>query len=64
MGSGPIRRSAATYGTPGPTVGKALTYLLGLRMEHGPLGHERAVYELLRWAAAEGLDVPDGSGGD
>jgi len=49
---------------PGPIVGKALRYLLGLRMEHGPLGHERAVQELLRWAAAEGLDVPDGSGED
>jgi poly(A) polymerase len=49
---------------PGPTVGKALQYLLGLRMEYGPLGRERAVHELLRWAAAEGLDVPDGSGED
>ena len=49
---------------PGPLVGKALTYLTGLRMEYGPLGRERAVQELLRWAAAEGLDVPDGSGED
>jgi poly(A) polymerase len=44
---------------PGPPVGGALRHLLDLRMEHGPLGHERAVQELLRWAAAEGLDVPE-----
>jgi poly(A) polymerase len=43
---------------PGPPVGKALTHLLELRMEHGPLGAERATQELLDWAAAEGLDVP------
>src|SRR5690349_9143183 len=43
----------------GPTVGKAITYLLEQRMEHGPLGRERAVQELLDWAAGEGLDVPE-----
>jgi poly(A) polymerase len=43
---------------PGPLVGKARTYLLDLRLEHGPLGAERATQELLDWAAAEGLDVP------
>ncbi len=43
---------------PGPDVGRAHTYLLELRMEHGPLGHDRAVHELLRWADAAGLDVP------
>jgi poly(A) polymerase len=49
-----------TLGTgPGPLVGKAYAHLLELRMEHGPLGRERAVQELLRWAAGEGLDVPD-----
>jgi poly(A) polymerase len=42
----------------GPLVGKAYRYLLELRMEHGPLGRERAVQALLRWAVAEGLDVP------
>ena len=41
----------------GPIVGKARTYLLEQRMEHGPLGHERAVQVLLDWAAGEGLDV-------
>ncbi len=44
---------------PGPLVGQAYRFLLELRMEHGgPLGHDRAVQELLRWAGAEGLDVP------
>ena len=50
----------AILGVPeGPIVGKALRYLLGLRMDHGPLGRERAIHELLGWAAAEGLDVPE-----
>jgi len=49
-----------TLGVPeGPVVGKARDHLLELRMEHGPLGHERAVQELRRWAAEAGLDVPD-----
>jgi poly(A) polymerase len=44
---------------PGPIVGQAWTYLLELRVEHGPLGRERAIQELVDWAAAEGLDVPE-----
>jgi poly(A) polymerase len=40
---------------PGRVVGTALRHLLDLRIEHGPLGKERATHELLRWAAAEGL---------
>src|SRR5487761_979465 len=53
---------------PGPIVGRALKYLLNLRIEHGPLGKERATQELLRWAAAEGLtggagdEEPDAGG--
>jgi poly(A) polymerase len=43
---------------PGPLVGQAKRFLLGLRMEHGPLGRDRAGRELLRWARARGLDVP------
>ncbi len=43
---------------PGPLVGKAQTHLLELRLEHGPLGEEKATQELLAWAAEEGLDVP------
>ena len=39
---------------PGPLVGKAYQYLLELRLERGPLGHDEAVQELLRWA--EGQD--------
>jgi poly(A) polymerase len=37
---------------PGPLVGQAYRHLLALRMEHGPLGHDRAVEELTRWYAA------------
>ncbi len=37
---------------PGPLVGQAYRHLLALRMEHGPLGHERAVSELQAWYAA------------
>jgi poly(A) polymerase len=46
---------------PGPVVGRARTHLLELRMEHGPLGPERAAQELRRWAEAEGLP-PGGEG--
>ncbi len=42
----------------GPVVGRAYGHLLELRMEHGPLGRDRAIQELLDWAVAEGLDVP------
>ena len=38
---------------PGPLVGKAYKHLLALRMELGPLGHERAVGELKQWYAQE-----------
>jgi poly(A) polymerase len=43
---------------PGPLVGRAYKHLLELRIEAGPLGRERAVQELLTWAASEGIDVP------
>jgi poly(A) polymerase len=43
---------------PGPEVGRASTYLLELRLEHGPLGTERATHELLRWAEGAGLGAP------
>jgi poly(A) polymerase len=46
---------------PGPLVGRAWQYLKELRMEYGPLDHDRAVAELLSWAAAEGLEGPPGS---
>src|SRR5699024_2121864 len=34
---------------PGRTVGEAYKHLLELRMEHGPLGEERAIEELHAW---------------
>jgi poly(A) polymerase len=37
---------------PGRLVGQAYAHLLGLRMEHGPLGHDRAVAELKAWFSA------------
>ena len=37
---------------PGPAVGQAYKHLLALRMEHGPLGAERAEQELRAWWAA------------
>ncbi len=43
---------------PGREVGRAYQYLLELRMEHGPLGKERATQELWRWAEVEGLGAP------
>jgi poly(A) polymerase len=33
----------------GPVVGRAYDYLLELRLEHGPLGEERATQELHKW---------------
>jgi len=43
---------AALGVAPGPVVGQAYQYLLGLRMEHGPLGEERALAELQSWWAS------------
>lgn len=37
---------------PSADVGKALDFLMELRMEHGPLGEERATEELLQWWAS------------
>jgi poly(A) polymerase len=34
---------------PSADVGKALDFLMELRMERGPLGQERATEELLQW---------------
>ncbi|MBV8560618.1 MAG: HDIG domain-containing protein, partial [Acidimicrobiia bacterium] len=39
---------------PGPVVGEALSYLLELRIEEGPLGSEEAVRRLEAWWAARG----------
>lgn len=40
---------------PGPLVGRASRHLLALRMEHGPLGEQRATQALLAWAREEGI---------
>jgi poly(A) polymerase len=46
---------------PGRLVGKAYQFMLELRITEGELGRERAVQELLRWAAAEGISPPPAS---
>ncbi len=43
---------------PGPLVGDAWAYLKELRIEKGPLGHDAAVQELLRWAKSVGIELP------
>jgi poly(A) polymerase len=40
---------------PGPLVGQAWRYLKELRLERGPLDHDEAVEELLRWAREHGV---------
>jgi poly(A) polymerase len=49
---------------PGPLVGRAYNHLLELRLDHGPLGPERAREELLRWARGHGLEPPATAGED
>ena len=44
---------------PGPLVKQALDHLLELRLEHGPLGEERASAELAAWAREQGIEPPD-----
>jgi poly(A) polymerase len=43
---------------PGPLVGQAYRHLLELRLDHGPLPRDRAVQELLAWAASAGIELP------
>jgi poly(A) polymerase len=38
---------------PGPLVGRAYRHMLDYRLEQGPVGHDRAVAELMRWWAQE-----------
>ncbi|MFE7466230.1 CCA tRNA nucleotidyltransferase [Streptomyces sp. NPDC057499] len=38
---------------PGPVIGKAYAFLLELRLEHGPMGHDEAVEKLKEWWAAQ-----------
>src|SRR5699024_1627641 len=44
---------------PGPVVGQAYQHLLALRMEHGPLGPERAEAELRTWWAQREAEQGD-----
>ncbi len=46
---------------PGPIVGQAWRYLKELRLDRGPLDHDEAVAELLRWAAEHGITPPPAS---
>ena len=46
---------------PGPLVGEAWRYLKELRLDRGPLDHDEAVAELLRWAAEHGITPPPAS---
>lgn len=39
---------------PGPVVGRAYKFLLELRLENGPMGHEAAVSALKEWWASQG----------
>jgi poly(A) polymerase len=48
---------------PGPVVGQAWNYLKELRLDRGPLEHDQAVMELLRWARERGIN-PSASAGD
>jgi poly(A) polymerase len=43
---------------PGPLVGQAWRHLKEVRLERGPLDHDEAVAELMRWADAEGISRP------
>ncbi len=47
---------------PGPLVGKAWRHLRELRLDQGPLGRERAVAELYRWAREQGVEPPEEQG--
>lgn len=46
---------------PGPQVGQAWKFLKELRLDRGPLDHDEAVAELLKWAAANGITPPAAS---
>ncbi|MDA8273770.1 MAG: CCA tRNA nucleotidyltransferase [Actinomycetota bacterium] len=44
--------------TPGPAVGRALAFLMELRMDEGPLGPEEATRRLTRWWKEQGASDP------
>jgi poly(A) polymerase len=44
---------------PGPLVGRALAWLLEMRLDEGPVGRDEARRRLLEWARAEGIEPPE-----
>jgi poly(A) polymerase len=48
---------------PGPIVGRALTFLLDLRLDEGPLSHADAYARLASWAKEQGIDIEPGAQG-
>ena len=48
--------AAGRYGFPGPIVGEALSYLLDLRLDEGPLAEPAAFARLADWARARGIE--------
>ena len=45
--------------SPGPVVGRALTFLMELRLDEGPLGEEEAGRRLIAWWKAGGAAQPE-----
>lgn len=45
---------------PGPVVGKAWKHLKDVRLDRGQLSRDDAEAELFRWAAANGISIPEG----
>jgi poly(A) polymerase len=43
---------------PGPVVGRALQYLLDLRLDEGPMSDDEAYRRLAAWAADQGIPAP------
>jgi poly(A) polymerase len=48
---------------PGPIVGRALTFLLDLRLDEGPLSDADAYARLASWAKEQGIDIEPGAQG-
>jgi poly(A) polymerase len=48
--------------SPGPVVGRALAFLMELRLDEGPLGEEEAGRRLIAWWRAGGVAVPPDDG--
>ena len=43
---------------PGPAVGQALTFLMELRLDEGPLGEDEAATRLRQWWAGQDSGQP------